>query len=92
MKISLLKVVQDPKERDPSIKGSEAEKFLRFLLAQDGWSNSQRAWQQVFSEYNKKAQEDFIKELQDHGWVAEEMVNRLDFELIVTEKGRKLFA
>lgn len=90
MKISLLKIVQDPHQRDPRVKGSEAEKFLRFLLAEDGWGNAERAWQQVFTEYNKKAQVEFIQELLDHGWVAEEMVDRLDVELKVTEKGREL--
>lgn len=92
MKISLLKLVQNPKERDPNVKGSEAQKFLKFLLDEDGWGNSDKAWQLVFAEYSKRAQKEFIEELKMGGWVAEQSVNWLDVELKVTDKGKQIFS
>ena len=91
MKISLLKLIQNQSERNPSIKGTEAEKFLKFLLDEDGWGTSERAWQAVFSEYSRKAQQDFIEEMKNAGWISEVMVNHLDVEVKLTEKAKALF-
>ena len=90
-KISLLKLIQKPSERDPLNKGSEAERFLKILKGEDGWGVSERAWQAIFAECSKKAQEDFIKEMNDNGWITEEMVNHLDAEAKLTEKAKSLF-
>lgn len=92
MKISLLKLVEDTTERNPSKSGSEAFKFLKFLLDEDGWGTSEKAWQDVFSSYSRKAQEDFINEMKSGGWISEVMVNHLDVEMKVTDKAKEVLA
>ena len=90
-KISLLKLIENPAQRHPRIEGTEAKKFLEFLKNEDGRGNSERAWQQVFSEFNKKALSEFINELIQDGWICEELVNHLDIEMNLTNKGKELF-
>ncbi len=54
--------------------------------------NSDKAWHLVFAEYSKRAQEEFTEELKIGGWVAEPSVNRLDVEMMLTDKGKEIFS
>ena len=89
--ISLVKLVENEIERDPTKEGSESQKFLKLVLDEDCWGVSEKSWQLLFKNYSKKAQEDFIQEMIDGGWITKVPVNQLDTQIKITSKGEKIF-
>ncbi len=90
MKISLKKLVENPLERDPSIIGTEARKFLDFLKSNNGYSYYPLSWNNIFSEFNEKAAKDFIEDLLADGWIKKDYINQLDIGIFITDKANNL--
>ena len=85
--ISIYKIAKDPLHRSVMLPGSEGQRFLRHIHKQIACTYEDLPWQRAYSLSAQKAQEAFVQEMLDEGYLEEVCVCHYERKLRLTQKG-----